>query len=429
MHICYVADARSPIAKNWISHFVARNYRVTVISSYPCRSDEIPGAEVLELPFALSSLSGIRHRVQNGSGELSKLQKTVARVRSGRLSGAVDQVRAWAAPFSIRARAEQLTALIDDLRPDLVHAMRLPYEGFIAAAAVTTRPLLLSIWGNDFTLFADRSRRLSKLTDLALRRANGLQCDCRRDLDMAFSRGFSRQKPWRVLPGGGGVDINRPAQQPDRDLMRQFQIRPGAQLVINPRGVRSYVRNDVFFRAIPLVLQRVPQALFIAIGMQGNPAAERWTKKLRIQDSVRLLPTVSHQQLASLFAASQVSVSPSSHDGTPNTLLEAMTCGCFPVMGRIESLREWIIDGQNGFFCDQSDANSLASCIIRALQSPALRTAAAKINRDLIRARADRAAVMFQAEALYAEIVHGLKRSGSQLEAELSDSLDMNLRV
>ena len=224
--------------------------------------------------------------------------------------------------------------------------------------------------------------------------------------------------------------MDRFTQRADSDLLGQFNIGPRAQLVINPRGVRSYVRNDVFFRAIPLVLQRVPQALFIAIGMRANPAAERWTKKLRIQDSVRLLPTVSHEQLANLFAASQVSVSPSSHDGTPNTLLEAMACGCFPVLGRVESLHEWIIEGKNGFFCDESDANSLASCIIRALQNPALRTAAARINRDLIRARANRATVMSQAEALYAEAVGGVKPlAGTQPEAELSDCLDENLRV
>ena len=329
----------------------------------------------------------------------------MAAVRSGRFSGVVDQVRAWVAPLSIRARTKNLTTLINDLQPDLVHAMRLPYEGFIAAAAVNTRPLLLSVWGNDFTLFANRSRRLGKLTDLALQRANGLHCDCRRDLDMSFSRGFARENPWRVLPGGGGIEEDFYKQQPDCDVLRQFHSEPGAQLVINPRGVRSYVRNDIFFRAIPLVLQQVPQAFFIAIGMQGNPAAERWIKRMGIQDSVRLLPTVSRQQLARLFQASQVSVSPSSHDGTPNTLLESMACGCFPVMGKIESLREWIIDGENRLFCDESDANSLASSIIRALQNPTLRGAAAKINRDLIRARADRAVVMSEAEALYEEVI------------------------
>jgi glycosyltransferase involved in cell wall biosynthesis len=405
MHICYVADARSPIAKNWISHFVARKYRVTVISSYPWASDEIPVAQAHELPFALSSLALVRHRTRNGDGKLTWVEKSIAGVRSSRFSGCLDQLRAWAAPFSIRVRTRELTALIDELRPDLVHAMRLPYEGFMAAAAVHSRPLLLSIWGNDFTLFANRSRKLSKLTDLALQRANGLHCDCRRDLDISFSRGFSREKPWRILPGGGGIGEDVGRQQPDHDILRQFQIPRGTRLVINPRGIRSYVRNDIFFRAIPLILQRVPEAFFIAIGMQGNPVAERWIRNMGIEDSVRLLPTVTQEHLARLFSASKVSVSPSSHDGTPNTLLESMACGCFPVMGNIESLHEWIIDGENGFFCDESDATSLASCVIRALRNPALRTAAAKINRDLIRARANRAAVMSEAEALYEEVL------------------------
>ena len=52
MHICYVADARSPIAKNWISYLVTRNHQVTVISSYPCALDEIPGARIIQFPIA-----------------------------------------------------------------------------------------------------------------------------------------------------------------------------------------------------------------------------------------------------------------------------------------------------------------------------------------------------------------------------------------
>jgi hypothetical protein len=78
MHICYVADARSPIAKNWISHFVARKYRVTVISSYPWASDEIPVAQAHELPFALSSLALVRHRTRNGDGKLTWVEKSIA---------------------------------------------------------------------------------------------------------------------------------------------------------------------------------------------------------------------------------------------------------------------------------------------------------------------------------------------------------------
>ena len=58
--------------------------------------------------------------------------------------------------------ASARASLIADLQPDLVHAMRLPFEGFLAAAAVEKVPLLISVWGNDFTLFANRSRKLRR---------------------------------------------------------------------------------------------------------------------------------------------------------------------------------------------------------------------------------------------------------------------------
>ena len=34
------------------------------------------------------------------------------------------------------------------------------------------------------------------------------------------------------------------------------------------------------------------------------------------------------------------------HDGTPNTLLEGMACGCLPVAGDLDSIREWLKPGQ-----------------------------------------------------------------------------------
>ena len=43
-----------------------------------------------------------------------------------------------------------------------------------------------------------------------------------------------------------------------------------------------------------------------------------------------------------------MTVSPSTHDGTPNTLLEGMACGSFPIVGDLESLREWIEPGLTG---------------------------------------------------------------------------------
>jgi glycosyltransferase involved in cell wall biosynthesis len=178
-------------------------------------------------------------------------------------------------------------------------------------------------------------------------------------------------------------------------------------VIINPRGFRNYVRNDVFFQAIPLVLKEYPETMFVCMGMYANPVAERWVKLLAIEDNVRLLPVVPRDQMADLFRLAQVTVSASLHDGTPNTLLEAMACGCFPVAGKIESVQEWITDGVNGLLCDPTNPNSLARGMLRALQDKPLRTTATERNLQLISERAEYDKVMIRAERFYLDVIDG----------------------
>jgi len=117
------------------------------------------------------------------------------------------------------------------------------------------------------------------------------------------------------------------------------------------------------------------------------------------------LPQVVRDEMAELFRLAQVAVSPSLHDGTPNTLLEAMACGCLPVAGRIESVGEWIDDGVNGLLCDTTNVESLAGAMIRALDDERLRQAARTHNVRLITERAEYNSVMQRVEAFYKEII------------------------
>ena len=65
--------------------------------------------------------------------------------------------------------------------------------------------------------------------------------------------------------------------------------------------------------------------------MAGEPQALQWTKELNIGEAVELLPPLSHSQMADLFRRAQIVASPSIHDGTPNSLLEGIACGCVVV--------------------------------------------------------------------------------------------------
>ena len=99
-------------------------------------------------------------------------------------------------------------------------------------------------------------------------------------------------------------------------------------------------------------MNRFPKRAFCAPPCRGEPEAENWVQQLGIADAVDLMPKVSRAEMADLYRQARVAASPSEHDGTPNTLLEAMACGCFPVAGDIASLREWIEDGKNGLISE-----------------------------------------------------------------------------
>ena len=109
--------------------------------------------------------------------------------------------------------------------------------------------------------------------------------------------------------------------------------------------------------------------------------------------------------MAEVFRRSQVVVSPSVHDGTPNSLLEAMACGCFPVAGDLESIREWITNGKNGLLVDASSPQILADAILEGLENKDLREQAAGLNQKLIAGRAEYSRCMQQAERFYKSLI------------------------
>ncbi|MBN2119112.1 MAG: glycosyltransferase family 4 protein [Anaerolineales bacterium] len=389
MRILFVADGRSPIAQNWIRYFAGRGDEVYLASTFAGSLDfPVQGLEVIPVAF-----SGFRKETQHPG------------TASARTVGLRTAIRQWFGPLTIRRGAVRLRGFIERLKPDLVHAMRIPYEGMMSAAALSgmsrqangdEAPLIVSTWGNDFTLHAPSTRLMSHYTRWTMQVAEALHADCQRDVRLASEWGFGVKKPALVAPGNGGIrsDIFYPPAKAVEE-----------PVIINPRGFRPYVCNEAFFKAIPLVLQKHPHAKFIFALMAGESQAIRWTQALGIRHAVELLPAMSHAEMADAFRRAQIVASPSLHDGTPNTLLEGIACGCFPVAGDLESIREWIIHNENGLLFDATKPYSIADAILFAIENKDLRHKAAGLNQEIIASRAEYGKNMQRAEEFYKQVV------------------------
>jgi glycosyltransferase involved in cell wall biosynthesis len=393
MHILFVADGRSPITRRWIQSVRALQHEVTLISTYPCEALE-EAQNTIVFPVAFSNYQG--NKKQPFGEQSSRNSARISMVK--RFRSLFLAARAWFGPLTLPGLAPRFRQLVEQIHPDAVHALRIPFEGMLAAYTPKNIPLILSIWGNDLTLHAPSSAWMRARTIQALRRADGLIADAQRDIRLARQWSYAYDRPTLVVPGNGGIDLAglrreaAAATVPTGSGIEEVPPSPEGPLVINPRGLRGYVRNDTFFQSIPLVLERNPSVHFVCTSMAGQAEALGWVSRLRLNEHVRLLPPLSQGQLWNLMMHSDAAVSISNHDGTPNTLLESMACGCFP--------------GQNGLLVEPGKPQDLAAALLVALDDSSLRQAAAETNLRLIQERAEINLVRAQVEVFYQRSIH-----------------------
>ncbi len=406
MKILLIADGRSPITRRWIESMREDNIDVFLASTYPCsRPENISGFYLV--PVAFSNFS----RKKKAVGPETAATAPPVNTKQGLISRFrpfLMRVRYILGPLTLPFYGFKLIRIVNKIKPDAVHALRIPFEGMLAAQLPRSVPLAVSIWGNDLTLHAKGSWLMGRVTTSTLERADALAADAARDIRLGKLWGFSPAKQTLVIPGNGGISLSDIRLIADAGQVRLGWLPQDQHVIINPRGFRpGSVRNDTFFKSIPLVLAKIPNTIFLCCSMAGQPEALDWISRLKIEKNVVLLPTLQQTDLWPLFERADASVSVSEHDGTPNSLLEAMSLGCFPIAGDIESVREWITPGVNGILIDPDSPEQLANAIICAIMNERLRVQAAEQNRQLILARAEKSVVSASLAAFYRQLVTG----------------------
>ena len=143
MRILFVADGRSPTALNWMRYDTERGDQVYLATTFACQPD-LPLSGLEHTPVAFS---GLKTAASNNAPKRGLWGASTLRLRT--------LLRQWLGPTTIARSAPRLRGFIQRTQPDLVHAMRIPYEGMLAADASTgLAPLLIQV-GSAETLLDD----------------------------------------------------------------------------------------------------------------------------------------------------------------------------------------------------------------------------------------------------------------------------------
>lgn len=265
-----------------------------------------------------------------------------------------------------------LESSVREFRPDLIFLQTLLYPCYLASSLRSSVPVMITFWNGDVTWWAQWSgtERLIKkeIVSHAARLATVVTVNSESARAACLSYGV---RPERIhVIRYPGVDRRRFAPSSGKEARNRLGI--GARrVVLCPRGVGGYLNGDVIVEAVPAVLARHPDSLFLFLSRPGEEAEGRKLRDraeaLGVGDRIRWEGHVPWESMPAFYNAADVTVSISSHDSLPNCMLESMACGVPVVMGDIPAIREWVSDGVDGFLVPPRDPAALSAAIGRVL--------------------------------------------------------------
>jgi len=196
----------------------------------------------------------------------------------------------------------------------------------------------------------------------------------------------------------------------------EHHVRPPARAAAEDSTFRLlYVGNCVARRAIPLVLEALPQARLVdyELAVVGDgPALVHWKRRaaeLGLAANVRFVGKVPRSQLDAFYAQADVLVFPALRDSGGSALLEAMARGvpviCLDWAGPGE-----MVDEASGIkvpvAAPEETIRAFAAALVRLQREPGLRASLAKAARARAEARFGWEAKRQLLEETYLKLIH-----------------------
>ncbi|QRN97252.1 glycosyltransferase family 4 protein [Archangium violaceum] len=182
----------------------------------------------------------------------------------------------------------------------------------------------------------------------------------------AQSAGFMR-RPSRTI--SHGVDLGRFVPPADRaEAWRKLGL--GGRYGVGVVGrVRPMKGQGDFVDALRPLLGDFPEWKPVLVGLvKGGERA--WAEKLRESTGGALVLAGEHRDVVPWYQGLSILVHPSYSEAFSMVLVEAMACGCCPVVTRLPHVPAVIEHGRTGFMYEPGDVATLRELLTQLMREP-----------------------------------------------------------
>ncbi|PWG02176.1 TIGR04063 family PEP-CTERM/XrtA system glycosyltransferase [Sphingosinicella humi] len=340
-------------------------------SGYTFRTRAILKAQVAR-GWKVAGLTGVRHKTGGADPETID---GLTFYRTPPIPDAPSPLREWR---EVGALAERLDRLVDEWKPDRIHAHS-PALNALAALRVARRrrlPLVYEIrafWedaavGNGTGREGSVRYRLTRMLEThAARRADAVAVICeglRQDL---VGRGIASEK---IIVAPNGVDMELFGNPPAPDPLFAAELGlAGAEVVGFIGSFYDYEGLDDLIAAMPALVEKRPKAHLLLVG--GGPmeaALKAQAERSPVADRIHFAGRVPHEEVDRYYALIDILAYPRkamrlTELVTPLKPLEAMAQMKLVAASNVGGHRELIEDGVTGTLFPPGDPAAIATAL------------------------------------------------------------------
>ena len=289
------------------------------------------------------------------------------------------------------------------VNPDIIHGHMISSCGGYAAHC-GIRPLVMTAWGSDVLIAPYKSRLRRLVTRWRLAQCDLVTTNSEYMKRAVMALGVPEDHLALVLGGVKGDRLR--SFRGSRRLRQLAGVPPDAFVVLSTRWFEPIYNLGTVLLAVPKILSRTEKNVYFVFlgGGSLRSRLETQARELGVQEHVRFVEKLDHEELEECYGGADAYVSVSQSDGMSMSLLEAMAAGLPVVVSDVPSNLEWVQDGWNGHIVPRGDVDAVTRAILCLSRERAACLEFGARSMRIVAEKADYLSNMRKMEGLYAAL-------------------------